>query len=120
MEKRKVKKWKDGGGWAHAEVINMISVKHADGSRGWLYSASPNSKGKSLPAFRSSVSLLTIERKRLEKIEVLSSEALESSRFAGKSRQLTLHLSSDFHIGFNMGVIYMRAGVLHMVDAVVN
>lgn len=58
------------------------------GSRGWLYSASPNSKGKSLPAPKSSVFLLTIERKHLEKIELLSSEALESSMFAGISRQL--------------------------------
>lgn len=73
-----------------------------------------------MPAPKSSVFLLTIERKHLEKIEVLSSEALESSMFAGTSRQLTLHLSSDFHIVFNLGVIHMRAGVLLKVDAVVN
>lgn len=76
------------------------------------------SKGKSLPALKSSVFLLTVERKHLEKVEMLSSEALESNMFAGISRQLTVHLNSDFHIGFNLGIIYMRAGVLHRVDAV--
>lgn len=85
--------WVTGSQSASCRVLQNCSCICVQKGGGWFCYDSPNSKGKRLSTFKSSVFILTTKRKCLEVIQATSSGTLENSMFIVVNRQLTYSTS---------------------------